>query len=245
MAAPIDYSQRTYRNAMHRNGLTAFEVRHKETDLHVQADTDMGPQVSLWVIEIRSQLEDYIREHPLFLTSYTPLPCDEFAPPVAKAMLDAALTANVGPMAAVAGAIAEEIGRRCLAAGSGEVIVENGGDNFVFVKNDLNMAIFAGNSPFSMRIGIKIPGGTAMGVCTSSGTVGHSRSLGTADAVTIMAKSAALADAAATAVGNLVKHEREINMAVEYIKKIDGVFGGVIIKGRHMGVAGEVELVKL
>lgn len=230
---------------MHRNGLVAFEVRHKETDLHVQADMDMSPQVSLWAIEMRSQIEDYIREHPLFLTSYTPLPWDELAPPVVQAMLNAALTANVGPMAAVAGAIAEGIGRRCLEAGSQEVIVENGGDDFVFVGVDLNMAIFAADSPFSMRIGIKVPGGAAMGVCTSSGTVGHSRSLGTADAVTILAESAALADAAATAVGNLVRHERDINMAVEYIKKIDGVSGGVIIKGRHMGVAGEVELVKL
>lgn len=245
MAASVDYSKRTYRNAMHRNGLAAFEIRHKETDLHVQANTDMSQQVSLWVIELRSQLEDYIREHPHFLTSYTPLPWNEFAPPVARAMLHAALTANVGPMAAVAGAIAEEIGRRCLAAGSSEVIVENGGDNFVFVKDGLDMAIFAGDSPFSMRIGIRIPGEVAMGVCTSSGTIGHSRSLGTADAVTILAESAALADAAATAVGNLIRDERDINMAVEHIKKIDGVLGGVIIKGRRMGVAGDVELVKL
>ncbi|MDD3553748.1 MAG: UPF0280 family protein [Deltaproteobacteria bacterium] len=245
MAAPVDYRQRTYRNVMHRNGLAAFEVRHKETDLHVQADRDMSQQVSLWVIEIRSQLEEYIRRHPQFLTSYTPLPYDEFAPPVARAMLNAALTAAVGPMAAVAGAIAEEIGKRCLAAGSSEVIVENGGDNFVSVKDGLEMAIFAGDSPFSMRIGIRIPGATALGVCTSSGTIGHSRSLGTADAVTILAGSAALADAAATAVGNLVRHERDMSVAVEHIKKIDGVSGGVIIKGRRMGVAGDVELIKI
>lgn len=230
---------------MHRNGLIAFEVRHKETDLHVQADSDMSQLVSQWVIELRMQIEDYIRRNPLFLTSYAPLSYDDLAAPVVQTMLKAASIANVGPMAAVAGAIAEEIGNRCLAAGSREVIVENGGDDFIFVKNDLNMAIFAGDSPFSMRIGIKIPGGVAMGVCTSSGTVGHSKSLGKADAVTILAESSALADAAATAIGNLIKEDRDLNMAVEHVNKIDGVFGGVIIKGWRMGAAGAVELVKL
>lgn len=245
MAAPIDYHQRIYRNVMHRKGLIAFEVRHKETDLHVQANSDMSQQVSQWVIELRMQIEDYIRRNPLFLTSYSPLSYDDLAPPVVRAMLEAALAANVGPMAAVAGAIAEEIGNRCLKAGSQEVIVENGGDDFVFVKNDLNMAIFAGDSPFSMRIGIKIPGGVPMGVCTSSGTIGHSKSLGKADTVTILAESSALADAAATAIGNLIRDERDLNMAVKHINQIDGVVGGVIIKGRHMGAAGAVELVKL
>lgn len=242
---PLDYSERDYRKLMQRSGLVAFEVRHKETDLHIQADTDMSHQVSAWVVELRVQIEDYIRRNPVFLSSYTPLPMNDLAPPVVKAMLNAAIRANVGPMAAVAGAIAEEIGQRCLLAGSQEVIVENGGDNFVFVQDELKMAIFAGDSPFSMRIGIKIPAAKAMGVCTSSGTIGHSKSFGKADAVTIVAQSAALADAVATAIGNLIKHERDIPMAVEELKRIDGVYGGVIIKGKHMGVGGELELIKI
>ena len=116
-------------------------------------------------------------------------------------MVKAGKNAGVGPMAAVAGAIAEHVGLGLLKS-TNHVIVENGGDIFIKTDAPLTVGIFAGKSSLSLRIGIRLSGGPKpMAVCTSSGTVGHSLSLGRADAVCVAADSCAIADAAATAIG--------------------------------------------
>jgi ApbE superfamily uncharacterized protein (UPF0280 family) len=194
---------------------------------------------------LRFQLERYITKHPEFLTSLVPLPADEHAPDIAQAMLRAAAAAGVGPMAAVAGALAELTGREILTF-CDEVLVENGGDIFLNVNREITISIYAGASALSNRVGIKIDHlNTAWGVCTSSGTVGPSLSFGSADAVTIVSASAALADAAATAVGNLVNNAADIQKAIDSGKRISGVSGILIIKDEHMGVWGDINLVTL
>jgi ApbE superfamily uncharacterized protein (UPF0280 family) len=238
--------KRTYRSYIARNGLTSFQVRHKETDLHIQFDRNLEDEVSKWVIEVRLSIEDYVRSHPDFLESYTPLPEDPFAPSIVRDMLESSATAGVGPMATVAGAIAQHIGKRCMELTSGEVIVENGGDIFLWVLEPITSAIWAGTSPLSGRVGIAIaPGRTPLGVCTSSGTVGHSRSLGKADAVTVVSQSVSLADAAATSIGNMVRTERDIDPGLNALRQIPGILGGVIIKGTKLGIWGQIELVPL
>ncbi|MGQ9499426.1 MAG: UPF0280 family protein [Dissulfurimicrobium sp.] len=237
--------RRTYRTFMAREGLVSFEVRHKETDLHVQAKRDLSSEVSGWVIEARLFIEEYGARHPDFLRSYVPIPEDHFAPPVVREMIAAAQIAGVGPMAAVAGAVAEYVGARCALAAAGDVIVENGGDIFISIEGaSLISVIWAGKSPLSGKVGLRIrPEMTPIGLCTSSGTVGHSRSFGMADAVTILSRSTALADAAATAVGNMVKTDKDIDAALKAMGEIAGVMGGVIIKGTKLGAWGAVELV--
>ena len=238
--------KRTYRSLVARKGLFGFQVRIQETDLHVQAECDLKEEVSNWVIEARFAIEEYIRSHPDFLESYSPLPDDPFAPPIVQDMLRASSVAGVGPMAAVAGAIAQYVGQKCMDITSGEVIVENGGDIFLWIVEPITSAIWAGTSPLSRQIGIILTAGPRpFGICTSSGKVGHSRSLGKADAVTIVSQSVSLADAAATAVGNIVKTERDINSGLELAKKIAGILGGVIIKGSRLGAWGQIELVPL
>jgi ApbE superfamily uncharacterized protein (UPF0280 family) len=124
--------------------------------------------------------------------------------------------------------------------------VENGGDIFLKVNRDVTLSIYAGASPLSNRIGIKISQpNNAWGVCTSSGTVGPSLSLGTADAVTIVSSSASFADAAATAIGNLVNDASDIQNAIDSGKQIESVTGILIIKDEHMGVWGNINLVAL
>ena len=238
--------KRTYRSFIARNGLTSFQVRHQETDLHIQAERNLENEVSTWIIEARLSIENYARSHPGFLESYTPLPYNPFAPAVVRDMLESSAAAGVGPMAAVAGAIAQHIGKRCVELTSGEVIVENGGDIFLRVFEPITSVILAGTSPLSRRVGIVVaPGRLALGICTSSGTVGHSRSFGKADAVTIVSQSVSLADAAATSIGNMVITERDINHGLNALKKISGILGGVIIKGTKLGIWGEIQLVPL
>lgn len=239
--------QRTYRSIAVRRGLVAFHVHHKETDLHVQASRNLEREVSKWVLEARLAIETYVRSHPGFLESYVPLKPDPFAPPIVREMVHAAQAAGVGPMAAVAGAVAEYVGSRCRrVSGGGEVIVENGGDVYVHVLSPMVSAIWAGDSPLCGKIGIVLDstGGPA-GICTSSGTVGHSRSLGKADAVTIVAASTPLADAVATAIGNLIRTEEDIGRGLEAMGRIPGLCGGVIIKGKRLGAWGHIELAPL
>jgi hypothetical protein len=148
-------------------------------------------------------------------------------------------------MAAVAGAIAEFVGKSLLKY-STEVIVENGGDIFVSAAEEIIIKIFAGESPLSEKIGLKVlPSEMPLGVCTSSGTVGPSLSFGKADAVTIVSPSTALADAVATAVGNRVKKSNDIPFSLKVAASLPGIKGVVLIVGEKMGVWGNIELLKL
>ncbi len=149
-------------------------------------------------------------------------------------------------MAAVAGAIAEYVGQRLVEKSKGEVIVENGGDTFVNLSSGCVVGIHAGNSILSGRVGIRLDDlDFPLGVCTSSGTLGHSRSYGQADAVTVVSPRCALADAAATAAGNMVRAKRDIQKALDFLQQIDGVKGAVVVKGDCVGAFGHIELVAL
>jgi ApbE superfamily uncharacterized protein (UPF0280 family) len=146
-------------------------------------------------------------------------------------------------MAAVAGAMAQFVGRDLLSL-TPNVIVENGGDIFLKCKDNINIGIFAGESPLSDRLAIRVgPEEMPVGICTSSATVGPSLSLGRADAVCVRSSSAALADAAATAVGNRVKTKKDIKKALAFGSQIKDVRGILIILGDELGVWGEMELI--
>ena len=246
--SPPAYHKRTYRQAVAADDLVASFVTVKETDLHILAARNIAAEGYHFVHRYRNQLENYISAHPDFLTALVPLEQDILAPPIVKGMLKAAAAANVGPMAAVAGAIAEYVGRDLLDAGVGEVMVENGGDIFLKRDKDCVAAIFAGQSPLNEKVGVRLPASLMpLGLCTSSGTIGHSLSLGKADSVTVLAPSALLADAAATRLGNEVSAagKKNINDVLALAKSIDGLLGVVIICGKHMGAWGEIDLVGL
>ncbi len=237
--------RREYRKLIRPEGLVSFAVRHLETDLHISAERDLHDIARARVRELRKGLDGYIREHPAFLESLTPLDASEDAPESVRVMCEAGKAAGVGPMAAVAGAFAGLVGR-ALVERSREVIVENGGDVFVATAHERVAAVHAGESPLSGKLGIRLsPGDSPLGVCTSSATVGHSLSLGRADAATVLAPSCALADAAATALGNRVKGKEDIEAALEWVANVEGVTGAAVILGDAFGARGKVELVEL
>lgn len=243
---PCSYRKRIYRSRVAPGGLIGFEVRIRETDLQILAGKDLRDTANDAVLLYRSQLESYISRHPQFAISLCPLSADPTAPPIVKTMLGAGIAADVGPMAAVAGAIAEYVGLDLLAAGAGEVVVENGGDIYFCRNQESVVGIFAGTSPLSNRVGLKIPARCMpLGICTSSGTVGHSLSLGEADSVTVLAKDTALADAVATLAGNAVLPGQSLESALAKASGVPGILGVVIIRGEELGAWGEVELVPL
>lgn len=234
--------QRTYRNHSSSRNLSRFTVKISETDLLILADSDLTDLARDAAHRYRSQLEEYIRIHPEFKTSLVPLADDPLAPAIVKDMIAASSASGVGPMASVAGAIAERIGRQLLSK-SLNVVVENGGDIYLNIKDNISVGIFAGQSPLSGRIALRIAAEeTPLGICTSSGTVGHSLSFGIADAVCIKSRSAALADAAATAAGNLIKSKSDVKKGLDRAMSIRGVLGVLIVTGDTLAVQGEMEL---
>lgn len=248
--APGSYTNRDYRRLQSQGDLVSSFVRISETDLHILADRDVKERATELVLQYRMQLESYIARHPEFLTALTPLPADSLAPPLVRDMLAAGEIAEVGPMAAVAGTIAEYVGKSLLAEGVRETMVENGGDIFLHRLKSCTVAIFAGRSPLSYKVGLIVPGETMpAAVCTSSGTVGHSLSFGEADSVTVLASSTALADAVATRLGNEVGAARSgeagIKRALALARQFAGIDGVVVIRGELMGAVGKVELVRL
>lgn len=246
----MDYTERTYRD-LHRQGdLLHFQVGVKETDLDIGVRRDrFTPQLIGWVAELikgqRFLLEEYINDDPVFRTTLEPHLVLPGAPAIAVDMAKAAQLAGVGPMAAVAGAFSQVVGK-ALVRRSRDVIVENGGD--IFIKSSLTrrVGVFAGTSPFSNKIALEIqPWQTPLGICTSSGTVGHSLSFGKSDAVIILSASTMLADAVATAAGNYVQSEEDVQRAVDFAASVKGITGAMAIKGERLAAWGQIKLVPM
>ncbi|UCG54649.1 MAG: UPF0280 family protein [Dehalococcoidia bacterium] len=236
------YQPRTYRHWIQAQGLISFHVVVKESDLYIRASSDLSTIARNTVLKHRRILEEYIDEHPSFATSLGPIAVAKDAPAVISEMAASASKVNVGPMATVAGAIAHLVGVD-LTIYAPEVIIENGGD--IYLKSLINrtVAIYAGSSPLSGKIGLEIKAtDTPLAICTSSGTVGHSLSLGNADAVVVVSKCATLADAAATAIGNRILKPEDIQTGIEFARGIDNLLGVVIIKNEKIGFWGDLKI---
>jgi len=239
------YEERIYRNLFNGENLVFFDVIVYETDLRIGAYTNLCDKAHEIVLSYRKQITEYIKIHHEFLTSLKPVSPLENAPNIINKMCDAAKRAGTGPMAAVAGAVSEMVGLDLLKH-SKEIIVENGGD--IFIKTDIErkIGVFAGKSPLSNKIAVLIsPENTPAGICTSSGTVGHSLSFGKADAAVIISRDSFIADAVATATGNVVKSSEDIEKGLEFASSIDGVEGALIIVGDKMGAWGDIRLTRL
>ena len=222
----------------------------KETDLSILAEKHLDQKATDIILKYRGYIESYISLYPEFATTLVPWINNAHAPKIIAPniindMVKAGIKANVGPMAAVAGAIAEYVGKD-LMVHSREVVVENGGDIFLMLNGTITIGIFAGESPLSMKMGVCIDTeDQPIAVCTSSGTVGHSLSMGKADAVCVISRSCSLADAAATSIGNQIKTKADINKSIDFGKKIEGIIGIVVIMDDKIGLWGGIEVIPL
>jgi len=238
--ANMIYEERTYRSLINKDNLISYQIKISQSDLWISSDTDLSGLAEKSLRQHRYSLESYIHRYPEFRTTLLPFPQDPLAPAIIREMIEQSTVCGVGPMASVAGAIAEFVGND-LAGLTDNIIVENGGDIFLRSKKSLSIGVFAGESTLSYKVKLIIkPDETPLGICTSSATVGPSLSFGKADAVCVLSRCATLADAAASAVGNCVKSKNDIRKALDFGLKIPGVRGVVIIIGNEMGAAGEV-----
>jgi ApbE superfamily uncharacterized protein (UPF0280 family) len=216
------------------------------SDLWILSSGDVQLEVERLLKLYRRQLKEYIYHHPLFKTALVPYPVDLEAPELIQGMIAASAKAGVGPMASVAGAIASFIGKNITNDITWELIIENGGDIYLRSVKERCVAIYAGNSPFSLKIGLNIaahPSG--VGICTSAGTIGPSLSFGKADAAVVIAPDVALADAAATAIGNLINTASDLPKGIDFAKKIPDVAGVLLIKDDKMAAWGEISITRV
>jgi ApbE superfamily uncharacterized protein (UPF0280 family) len=256
---PQGFGERTYQQWVHADGsLCSFQVTVRETDLLIRAEADLSHVARQSIVRHRTQIEQYLHSHPDFQTALSPLEADSAAPPIIQEMARAATRVGVGPFASVAGVMAEYVGRDLLqhlaesaqhvsesVQTSSEVIVENGGDIFIASNQPRILGIYAGNSPLTGKLGIRLePAQMPCGVCTSSATIGHSLSFGRTDAAIVISKSTALADACATALGNNVSDSADIPEGLAFAEQIDGIDGAIVILGDKIGIWGNVQLVK-
>lgn len=238
--------ERTYRVfGPDGSGLTAFRIKVETTDLYIKAESDLSGEALKLAAAARKTISDHAGERPEFLTALTPLEipgeCADF---LLASMYRAGIAADVGPMAAVAGAVARYVAEG-LKPFTRRVLVENGGDLYIDDEIPVSVGIFAGKSPFTGRLAIELEAERLpVSVCTSSGTVGPSLSFGKADAATVIAGDAALADAVATALGNRIKTPGDIKTALAWAMGVPGVEGALAIIGGSMGCLGDVKLAK-
>ncbi len=216
--------------------------RYKETRGTIITDSQRAlDSAKLTIKRNRKQLEKYIQQNPVFLHSLEPVHISR-GPEVVKRMAEASVEAGVGPMAAVAGVLADLAVEAMIQSGAEVAVVEDGGEASAMSTMPIDVALSAGQSLLSKRIGFRLKS-FPVGVATSSGKYSHALSFGDADAATIFAENAGLADAAATAVGNMIKGSDEceaIKQGICRAESIRGVKGVFILYEEKVGKAGEV-----
>lgn len=224
--------------------------RLKETFAWITADEKTYVEIAKEELnKRRKELEKFVRWHPYFLVTLESYQIEgkDKIPEIVTRMTESAEKFGIGPMSAVAGTLAEFAVEAMHDAGATYAMVDNGGDVALICDREVLVGIYAGESPFSNRIALKLhPSSSLLGVCTSSGTVGHSISFGNADAATVISNSASLSDAAATALGNSVTDAQSVSKAFGVIKHVEGIKGALIIYKDTLATWGEIpEIVKI
>ncbi|MDO9547420.1 MAG: UPF0280 family protein [Candidatus Marinimicrobia bacterium] len=243
------YEPRLYREIPQNDRFFRLEISYLETDLWIACAPAISEHrlrefVIGTITTLRNDIGEYNRNHREFRDSLSPLPLDPDAPIIIQKMLNAANQANVGPMAAVAGGFAEEIGKRIKTEFyPEELIVENGGDIYIDINQAVLIRVYAGDSPLSNKIALKVsPEYSPLGICTSSGKIGHSQSFGRADAVTIVCKDTAQADAYATAFGNTIQSVDDIDAVIAKTQSIPSIFSALVIVDDKIAVQGKFDI---
>ena len=243
----MTYQPRFYRGDFSTGRFQAFCFAVGESDLWVGVDkqafcASMVDFCKSLVAKLRKSVEVYIGNYPEFLNSLEPLITDKSMPGFAKKMIIAGSKAGVGPMASIAGYFAGYMGWRLLENYKiKEVVIENGGDIFAKVNKPLLVSIYAGESFFSGKVGVVIPRGT-YGICTSSGTVGHSYSKGNSDGVMIVCRDITLADALATSHANSVENPGSIDSVIAMAKSKKEILSCIAICRDKIGICGGLEV---
>ncbi len=222
-----------------------FEIG--ETAVTIIAEREFIPAAEESIFHTREVVQAFIRRDPIFQVTLEPYPAPEDAPPLIKRMCEATGRAGVGPMASIAGAIAEKAVKDLQAAGARQAIVDNGGDIAMLLDREVNVGLYAGEKVRGLGFAC-VPREGVFGICTSSATIGPSISFGTSDAATVISANVTLADACATRLGNLLtsSDDEVLNKALAEVCSIPGIEGALGVVGEKIALKGQLpRLVKM
>ena len=224
------------------------KIKIQETKINLKTDIPQH-NLNLKIIQLRNEIIYYSIQNPEFLTSFEPLDAKTESN-IINLMCNASKKADVGPMASVAGTIAELCLMKLIKQKTKCSIIENGGDIALKTNKKLIMGLYSGESSLSGKIGFQIkPTNKPLGICTSSGTVGHSISFGKSDSVTVFSKQSSIADALATSIANNAKGIKTEDMVQNCLDKADDYrefyIGVMVVAGEHAGTIGKIpQLIK-
>ena len=245
----MEYKERSYRSRFSNDERRWFCVKFLESDLWIGVDigsysASIEADTYSMLVDLRRSMDAYLLMDPQYKAALTPYDAGLEAPNILKDMSCVSHKTGIGPMSAVAGAVALRVAEFLKSLfGVKEVIVENGGDIYAEAHSNMDIAVFAGQSPLSEKIGLHIPAADfPLGICTSSGTVGPSLSLGRADAVMIVCKDVLLADSYATAMANRIKTVNDLQPVIDRIQNIPYILGAIAVKDDRMAISGHYEL---
>ena len=245
----MEYRERSYRSRFSNDERCWFCVKFLESDLWIGVDNgsyslSMESDTYAMLVELRRSMDAYLLMDPAYKTALTPYDAGLQAPTILNEMSKVSHNTGIGPMSAVAGAVALKVAEFLKSQYSvKEVIVENGGDIYAQAGTEMDIAVFAGQSPLSEKIGLHIPAANfPLGICTSSGTVGPSLSLGRADAVMIVCRDVLLADSYATAMANRIRTVNDLQPVIDRITDIPDILGAIAVKDDRIAICGQFEL---
>lgn len=245
----MEYQERTYRERLKKGRWQHFIAAYKETDLWIGVDPtprlkEMQEFAVNEIITLRKAMDAYLQTDKGYATSLVPYHAKEYAPRIFHQMSEAGEKSGIGPMSAVAGAVARHVALALQANFNiQEIMIENGGDIYADIQEDIDISVFAGQSPLSEKVGLHIEAKeTPLGICTSSGTVGPSLSFGKADAVMIICKDVLLADSYATAFANRIQTAEDVDTCITAIGQTEEIIAAIAIKEDKMGVVGKFKL---
>jgi ApbE superfamily uncharacterized protein (UPF0280 family) len=210
-------------------------------DTHLKVYGKEYELITRAIVKERKVLEAYIRRHPAFQKALVPIELLEEAPEIAVRMARAATVTGLGPMASVAGTLAQVGVEAAKTAGCEEAIVENGGDMYIMSPTPVTIGIFAGHNSIGAQLAFHLlPEDLPLSICSSSSKMGHSLSFGDCELATVVAREAALADSAATLVCNRISVEADVEQVLDEVGQIEGIRGILVVKNNKVGLWGKL-----
>jgi ApbE superfamily uncharacterized protein (UPF0280 family) len=225
------------------NGFVRTRFEMGETAVTVAADDEYIGRATDAIVRTRRDIVRQISDDPFFLTTFEPYDCPRTASETVQMMCEAAASAGVGPMATVAGTVAQRALEAMMEEGCTHCWVDNGGDIALMLDRPVTVEVFC-DPASSEAFGLELtPSGGPLGVCASSGRLGHSVSLGDADIAVAQCDSAILADALATAIGNAVSTEDDLGRCFGRFRGLRGFQGALVLRDGGAGMYGSMERV--
>ncbi len=210
-------------------------------DTHLKVYGSEYDKITEVIVQERKKLEAYILRHPEFKNALSPIALLPEAPEIAQKMSKASTATGLGPMASVAGTLAQIGVEAAKEAGCNEAIVENGGDMYIMSPTPVTIGIYAGKNSIGAQLAFQLtPEELPLAICSSSSKMGHSLSLGDCELATVIAKDAALADSVATLTCNSISHERDVELILDKVGQIEGIRGILVVKNSKIGLWGNL-----